>query len=266
MGADPLDNDLDNDGLIDGQDNNIFAPELELPDGINANEGETIDVDIRAEDKDGNLLTYKALNLPASASLDENTGRLYWETSYDDEGSYRVVIIVTDGEYYDYGSFVITVKNVNGPIKIGPVPAQHVNAGGNVTLDMKNFTDDPDGDAEYYVYLAGDITHDDILSPLDILIIINKLNRGEGLREGEYGWNPEMDFDNNGCITPLDVLISINWINSGVLQKPPRATIDRTTGIFQWQTGGGDAGIHYFTIVATDGEFMDAETIIIGVE
>lgn len=266
MGADPLDKDLDNDGLIDGQDSNIFAPELELPDSINANEGEAVDINIKAGDKDGNALTYKALNLPASASFDKDKGRFYWETSYDDEGVYRVIIIVTDGEYYDYGSFAITVNSANGPIAIGPVPAQRVNAGGVVTLGMKDFTDDPDGDAKYYVYLAGDVSHNDVLSPLDVLMMITKVNYSEGLEEGKDGWNPEMDLDNNGSITPLDVLMAINWINSGILQKPAGVSIDNATGIFQWKTGENDTGFYYFTIIATDGEFMDAETITIRVE
>ena len=107
---DPLDNDYDDDGVIDGSDTNNFAPHLVTPDDMTINATEVVDITIKAIDRDGNALTYEAYGLPAAATFDQATGHLYWQ-AVSDTGPYKIKVVVTDGSYYDYSVFIITVNS-----------------------------------------------------------------------------------------------------------------------------------------------------------
>ncbi|MCR9296584.1 MAG: dockerin type I domain-containing protein, partial [bacterium] len=74
-----------------------------------------------------------------------------------------------------------------------------------------------DGEALHNYSNPFDVNDDDIVSPLDVLLVIHQLNnkgRG-GSGEGEGGTAYYTDVDNNGVVTPLDALLVVNHINQG---------------------------------------------------
>ncbi|MFN9984832.1 MAG: dockerin type I domain-containing protein, partial [Pirellula sp.] len=70
-----------------------------------------------------------------------------------------------------------------------------------------------------------DVDDDGTLSPLDVLVVINKINSADPNLDFNkpVGWNPYFDVDADRTLSPLDVLSLINRIN----QAPGNVT---TTG------------------------------------
>ena len=61
-----------------------------------------------------------------------------------------------------------------------------------------------------------DVDADRTVSPLDVLEIINYINRGEpSVPPASVSSPPFLDTDNDGTVSPLDVLVVINGINQG---------------------------------------------------
>ncbi len=144
VGLDPLDVDTDDDGILDGVDSNMFPPVLQLLADIEVNAGELINITISADDADVNTLTYIAFGLPDSATFNTATGQLYWQTTADNTGSYGITIIVTDSEYYDYGTFIINVNQGNRPPVLNPIGNKSVDE--NSLLSFTLQATDPDLD------------------------------------------------------------------------------------------------------------------------
>jgi len=67
-----------------------------------------------------------------------------WQTTYNDASVYKVTATVSDGTLSASTSFNITVKNVNRPPVIDPIPGITVNEGDLVKLNV--VAQDPDGD------------------------------------------------------------------------------------------------------------------------
>jgi len=63
-----------------------------------------------------------------------------------------------------------------------------------------------------------DVNQDGDINPLDVLVVINQLNRVSRV-EGEYYAN--CDVNQNGVNEPVDVLIVINYLNRRVIQEAP---------------------------------------------
>jgi hypothetical protein len=60
-----------------------------------------------------------------------------------------------------------------------------------------------------------DVNADGVVSPLDVLLIINRLNLGEGGELSlEGGGPPFLDVTGNNMLTPLDALLIINHLNA----------------------------------------------------
>ncbi|HBE72174.1 MAG TPA: hypothetical protein DDW52_28910 [Planctomycetaceae bacterium] len=64
------------------------------------------------------------------------------------------------------------------------------------------------GDANY------DVSRDGFLSPIDVLLIVNQLNRSSENGEGEgEDWSNNLDVNTDGVISPIDALLLINELN-----------------------------------------------------
>ncbi len=102
-----------------------------------------------ASDADGDSLTFDIANLPAWASFDTATGRLFGTPAAGDAGLYTdVTITVTDGEAQAaLGPFAIEVRAVatNSAPTISGTPATSVNEG--ATYEFTPGASDADGDA-----------------------------------------------------------------------------------------------------------------------
>ncbi|MBU4333403.1 MAG: hypothetical protein KKD07_03070, partial [Candidatus Omnitrophica bacterium] len=78
------------------------------------NENEMLSFAIIANDLDGDVVTYKAMNLPAGAIFDTSTQEIDWMPTFDQSGEYAGVLFeVTDGKDIAFEEIVITVENVN---------------------------------------------------------------------------------------------------------------------------------------------------------
>lgn len=73
------------------------APVISALSGFMAEAGETIDLTISATDPDIEDITWNITGLPDGAIFDgANPGRIYWETDFDDSGSYAIEICASD--------------------------------------------------------------------------------------------------------------------------------------------------------------------------
>jgi hypothetical protein len=89
------------------------APVLEDVDDVTKYEGETVSVTLEADDAEGDDLEFALFIWGVSTSdysFNSTTGQLTWETQVGDADEYLVSMSVTDGEFYDYGSFTITIE------------------------------------------------------------------------------------------------------------------------------------------------------------
>ena len=88
--------------------NNINRePVLEELSGITAKETETVAIEARASDPDGDGLIYTISEPVGDDGI--------WETTYDDAGTYTVTVAASDGELEDSQKLTVTIKNVNRP-------------------------------------------------------------------------------------------------------------------------------------------------------
>jgi len=85
-----------------------------------------------------------------------------------------------------------------------------------------------------------DVDGENGVSPLDVLVVINHINRnfGPGMRIGIDSSSSYLEVDGDHFVTPLDVLWIINWLNGS-----------RDRG-----SGEGEAPTHE---VATDAVFQE---------
>ena len=186
-----------------------------------------------------------------------------WKPGYAQNGTYTVIFTVSDGVLTASQPLTITVNKVNAPPVLGAI--------GNKTIKAKSLLSftvtatDPNNDTlTYAVYKTGDLNHSGSVSPLDVLTIINMVNRG--LKAGDPDWNPEADLNGDGCMFAIDALMAINMINSGKAELPEGISINPSTGEFTWTPGEQYMEDNYITIVVSDGVLKDCKSVVITVE
>lgn len=112
----------------------------------------------RAQDPDGDPLTFQIENKPVWANFDSATGRIYGQPTLGNLGTYdNIAVIVTDGEKSDTLVFSVTVTDV---------------ALGSVSLDWQPPTANEDGSALtdlagyklYYGNDSGTYDHEIVIS------------------------------------------------------------------------------------------------------
>ncbi len=105
--------------------------------------------DVNATDPENNTLTYSLNQSPTGMTINASTGLINWTPSYDDSGSYIIVVNVSDGGNNVIQSYSLMVTNVNrAPTVTQQIPGQTINSGQSfATIDLSHYISDPDGDS-----------------------------------------------------------------------------------------------------------------------
>lgn len=107
-------------GIIDdvrifGSSDAVFT--INLPAVLTPIGNRTIDEDrllsftVSATDPDGDGVTYSAQNLPAGASFDPGSRLFSWRPGHNQAGQYPVTFTVSDGQYTDSETIIVTVND-----------------------------------------------------------------------------------------------------------------------------------------------------------
>ena len=118
------------------------------------NEGETLNINLDdcSSDEDGDKLSYTKIS--GVGNINDN---IYTYTpGYDEFGTHNVVIKAEDGKGGEVqDSFAIEVINVNATPTLN-IPDQQINEGETLTLDLHDYTTDPDAtDTFTYTLITG---------------------------------------------------------------------------------------------------------------
>ena len=119
--------DSDSETIIITVNNVNQPPVLDLIADITVNEAQTITIIPTASDPDGDSL---AFSYSGWMSADTYT------TTYDDAGTYTVMVTVSDGELSDSQAVTITVNNVNRCPILAEIGNRSVNEGNLLTIDL----------------------------------------------------------------------------------------------------------------------------------
>ncbi len=101
------------------------APVMSPIGDRSVNEGDTLSFTVKAEDSDGDLLTYSASNMPSGTHLNSGTGFFTWTPEEGQSGTYNVEFTVSDGKFTDSESITITVVKAGNVVP--PVSLVHDN-------------------------------------------------------------------------------------------------------------------------------------------
>ncbi|HND51258.1 MAG TPA: putative Ig domain-containing protein, partial [Pirellulaceae bacterium] len=124
--------------------NSNSAPTLRLVPPQTIAEGGVVTVNLSATDADGDALTFTGRSLPANASVDPRTGVFRFAPDYDQEGSYTVRLLVSDGNLTTTQDVPITVTRVNRAPVLAPLPDLLTQEG--IPLNFTVGAHDPDAD------------------------------------------------------------------------------------------------------------------------
>jgi hypothetical protein len=206
--------------------NNVNRPPVLAdipPQTVDENTPLTFPVSGSDPDKEdqGNL-KYSAKQLPAGATLVENT--FNWTPTYEQSGEYAPQISVSDGTLSDTKTVQITVKHVNRPPTVEPIPAQVVDE--NKLLEFKVIGGDPDKeDAGLWKLSVSQLPDGAVFDPSTAL----------------FSWTPNFDqsglytlkFTNTdpaGLTATQEVQVTVNHVNRPPVFNPVAAqTLDENT-------------------------------------
>ncbi|WMW25860.1 PGF-pre-PGF domain-containing protein [Methanolobus sediminis] len=91
----------------------------------------TLDFSLSVSDDDeGETFSYKALDLPSTASFDESTGVFEWTPSSEDIGDYSVSFYVSDSSQEDYETVSITVTETSSSSSSSSTTSSSSSGGG----------------------------------------------------------------------------------------------------------------------------------------
>jgi len=110
-----------------------------------SNENDTVSYVVSGTDPDGDTLTYSMTGtLPATHSINPNTGAITGTFSYGSAGVYTVTVTTTDGQYTAATTFLWTVVDINRPPVVDAVNRLNVEGDSPVYQPIAS---DPDGDS-----------------------------------------------------------------------------------------------------------------------
>lgn len=76
-------------------------------------QGTTYIYDLRAEDQDGDILSFSATVKPVDMVINHSKGTIIWKPGNSDVGNHQITVKVSDGKIEDEQSYILEVKNVN---------------------------------------------------------------------------------------------------------------------------------------------------------
>lgn len=258
----------------------------EFDDEWTIEEGEPFNLIIYATDADGDELAFSALDMPRGSAF---IGREFsWRPDFDQDGSYRIRFVVSDGMASDTKTLNIRVLNVNNPPKIiGVSPSTSVvvkmQEGAEKSFGINAV--DPDGDKLTYEWLLDG-------------------RRKKRSQSPEFRWEP--DFDEAGfhvikvIVSDKDYKFSKTWNVSAEDQnrrpmlknmrdrnakegerlkfrlsandpdddplvfraeKMPQGAGLSPDGEFTWTPDFGQEGIYRIDFIVTDGDMSHRQTM-----
>ncbi len=287
--------DLAEDEGTDQQTITIMVEEVNLPPSISAiddlsiDAGGTLVVALTATDSDtpANQLTFRADDIPATATLDPQTGIIRWQPSEADAGQNFefAVSVIDDGNpnLSDSTVFCVDVIGVNNPPTIEPIADQTTPEGSLFVVDV--MASDPDNDELAYALddapmgasidpMTGQIswTPDEAQGPGDFIFTVRVSDDRDPPLEDievftvtvlEVNNAPQFDAIADPVVdelTELNLTISAtdsdtpaNFLTFSFTDSPIGATIEPETGIVRWtpteEQGPGD---YTFTVQVAD--------------
>lgn len=188
------------------------------PDGmapIAAPEGVALDLQIDAEDVDGDLITLDAMGVPMGASWDPSTGAFSWTPGYLDAGDHLITFSATDGVLTATRDIIITVTFADADMDGVPDTWEMANG-------LDTTTNDSDGDLISDAFEVGP----DLENPFDSdgdgnLDALELDSDGDGLQDGsESGDNDittdPIDTDMDGAPDYRDMDSDDDGVNDGM--------------------------------------------------
>jgi len=171
-------------------------------------EGDSLNLQLIAEDPDGDRLTFSSDLLPRRALLFPDSGLFRWLPGFSQEGVYDIPFTVEDGQNIVSQILTITVLNANAAPVFDPIGTLRVLEGQN--LNVRAFALDPDNPD----YIPQFRVFDEITPPegMDPTVTYEAAGLPEGATfdevTGILDWTP--DFDDVG-----EYLISITATDDG---------------------------------------------------
>ncbi len=218
------------------------APVLIAPDQVSIREGETIRIQLKGTDADGDDVSILAPTLLPNSTLTSNPSVFTFTPGYTQVGLYRVWFVLSDGKDETYDSVEIRVLNENATPEFRGSGSWVVQEG--QLLRIRTFAFDPDNPG----FVPQERWADGELSPLDgdlpsVAYTSAKLPPGAtyDAELGIFEWIPEADAagqyapvftatddgDGTGVSAIVSITIPITVLN--VNHPPELATVDNVS-------------------------------------
>ena len=258
-------------------------PDLSAMTNRQISAGQRLTVTVSATDVDGDSLTYSASGLPSGATFSGDT--LTWTPTDAQAGTYYVAFEVTDGQFYDSETITITVEGTGDGGNHQPSLAGIGNKSTpeNTPLSFSISASDPDNDPITYsatglpsgasfsgqrfawtptyaqagAYLATFIASDGQTQDTEtITITVVNVNRAPIL--SSVG---NQSVDENAALT---FAVSAHDVDGDTITYSASGLPSGASfagGSFNWTPATGQVGAHDVTLIASDGELQDSESI-----
>jgi len=125
------------------------TPQISQVPDKNLSENTDLEIQLSATDpdkEDQGKLSFSSKNLPEGATLDQKSGLLQWNPTFEQSGNYSPVFLVSDGQYVDSVSMQISVEHVNRSPELIAVEDQSVEE--NQSISFSLIANDPDSEDE----------------------------------------------------------------------------------------------------------------------
>ncbi len=253
-------------------------------------EGQTLTISLAAADPDGDSLLYSASNLPLGATFDPLLGTLRWTPNLFQATRYPgIVFTATDGNRASSETIAIDVTKTNQAPVLTPLFPQSGREG--TELQFALAAGDPDGDALSFSVLSGLPTGarfdfasgqfqwtpsfdqagghtvrfsvqdaGGLTSATDVFLNIVNVDRPPSLHVSSHAvkLGQLLTFSVQG--TDPDAEDSLTFGANGL---PAGASLDATSGQFQWTPGPGQLGDYVVTFSVSDGQAIASQTVLL---
>ncbi len=166
-------------------------PTLLRPADRTVREGETLRIQLVADDLEAAPLRFSSNLLPGGASLDARTGLFEWTPTFFQHGVYKIPFIVSDGESRTVQTTTIIVLNVNASPEFEGLDAFQVQEGQK--LRFRAFAFDPDNPSFVPQDRLGDGSFSDLEASLPtVSYTVSDLPGGASFEptSGVFDWTP----------------------------------------------------------------------------
>jgi len=253
-------------------------PVLTNPGDQSSAEGETVSLQVVANDLDQDTLAYSATGLPGGLDINPSTGLISGVIGFNAAGNHNVTLTVSDGTLNDSETFEWTVTNTNRP----PVltnPGNQAHAEG-ASISLQVVATDPDGDP--ITYGATGLPADLAINPstglisgamgfdaagnhtVSLTVSDGTLNDSETFHWNVTNTNRPPNVTNPGNQTHpeganVSVQVVANDPDGDILtytasNLPPSLDIDPATGLISGVVGSTAANDYAVTIIVSDGQ------------